>query len=306
MGTFYEHTSNLRAVTSYEKVKSFFLIGIEHLSNAMQVKICKNRIAVLAEGGDTTVDKDGSFSSGGSVSEPPIWLTACHISIVFERCRHKVLSDSQASGNLMTRSFADEHGFPVKQNFQAFQMIDGTKILSTGFTWVLCGIKNNTASVHHRLFYIFERLHVPVLIGRSFWEESQSRRSISASRVCDEIHYQCIPLMFHENGKNKKVVMSALDTGIVSNLMSLGYARRERLSMMAPLSHQIRASNGRLVSIVGTVRVNYSLDLSKKFLSIVYSGSLLDYHTTLDLTEISSSIRTTGWRFFIVSLASLV
>jgi hypothetical protein len=214
---------------------------------------------VLAEGGDTTLDKDGCFSSGGSVSEPPIWLTACHISIVLERCRHKVLSDSQASGNLMTRSFADEHGFPVKQNFQAFQMIDGTTILSTGFTWVLCGIKNNTASVHHRLFYIFERLHVPVLIGRSFWEESQSRRSISASRVCDDIHYPCIPLMFHENGKNKRVVMSALDTGIVSNLMSLGYARRERLSMMAPPSRQIRASNGRLVSIVGTVRVKLQL-----------------------------------------------
>ena len=220
---------------------------------------CKNLLSVPAVSGTSTFDNNTCLTRRASSTSSPIWLTTCQIQIVFDDFKHKAISDSQASACLMTRAFAQDRGFSVVQKFESFQMIDGTTEFSMGLTLVQCGIEGDPASVGYRQFHVFERLYTPVLIGRSFWDDDQSCHSPSAVHVQYAVQYPCIPLTIQRKGTSGKTVMSVVDTGAISNLMSLKFARRESLPLKSPTSRQIMASNGRPVSVAGTVKVKIQL-----------------------------------------------
>lgn len=189
----------------------------------------------------------------------PIWLTTCHIPITIEGRQHKALSDSQSSCNLISRDFADHHDLVAKETFQAFRMIDGTTQISTGFTWIRCGVKNHSAPVQPRLFYIFETLNVPLLIGRSFWEDSLSRDHIATVHVHYTIRYPFVPLAFYESRGSGELLMATVDTGTSANLISLLFVRKNQFSIKARPFRQIRTANGRVVSVAGTIKTKIQI-----------------------------------------------
>jgi hypothetical protein len=172
----------------------------------------------------------------------------------------------------MSLAFARQHGLVISYKPSKFQLVDSSSHFSIGFVWAECGLFKSV-DFCQRLFFIYDQMPMPLLLGAPFFWESHSLPK-SGSQLCTNWHIFEFPLTFNPDlgqirprvrlsisREDYTILVSAVpDKGSTNDVVSLQFAQTSGFEVFpCPAgTRDIRLGNNRVITAVGQVALRVS------------------------------------------------
>jgi hypothetical protein len=172
----------------------------------------------------------------------------------------------------MSIKFARQQGLVISYKPAKFELVDGSSHFSMGFVWVGCGL-SKSGDLCQRLFFIYDQMPMPLLLGAPFfWEIHSLPKSSSRLSRSGDIFESPLPFN-HDLGQIRPrirlsisrgdytiVVPAVPDKGSTNDAVSLQFAQRSGFEVFpCPTGlRDIRLGNNRVITAVGLIALKYS------------------------------------------------
>jgi hypothetical protein len=190
---------------------------------------------------------------------------------------HLACPDSGSAKNIMSKAFAFEHRFRIRQKAKdrrPFELGNGDIVWSIGRVFEIVALPGSPLWQKKRWFYVLENCPVRVVMGRKFLREAEILTKYGhLLENCPEKMSNISALLWIGSPRNKlptarctvdgRQLEAAADTGSDLNLMSLQCAEREgfRIDRREEARTYIEVGNGNVIKTIGQVYVsNITLD----------------------------------------------
>jgi Helix-loop-helix DNA-binding domain len=153
-------------------------------------------------------------------------------------------ADTGSDECCMPKDVADHFGLKVRcspRDIEEFEIGDGRKIKSIGRTTVDCSFWNEPGKNLRCVFYVFERLIVPLIMGREFLESTDTLTQ-HQNRLVDRPPRTGLCRVMHLTRPKRRMrcyidselVEANPDTGVEMELVSPDFVRRKGYAIDAP------------------------------------------------------------------------
>ena len=160
-------------------------------------------------------------------------------------------------------------GLRISRSRRQFLMADGSPTVSLGMVRLKCAFARSKHIRIWQSFNVFKNLAVPVIIGKTFLDDSETLTlhqdrfefDSTSSKNCFRVMHLCQPRQLMRCFVNGKLVYANPDTGSEVDLMSPIYARKNDLKIegLEEGEDQVQFADGRTAKLVGKTRVDLDM-----------------------------------------------
>jgi hypothetical protein len=199
--------------------------------------------------------------------------------VILKGIEHLACPDSGSDKNIVSQEFATEHKIQVrrgKNDKKLFELGNGAYVKSLGRARIPCSLAKGSFPSRKQWFHVLANCAVPLIMGRSFLEESQIlTKNRHLLERCPPELLSVSSLKFIGSPRNRsgmgislngRVLMATPDTGSDLNLISLACAEREGfyINRSCEAQQRLQVADGSEVQTVGRVYIpSLSLDWRK-------------------------------------------